>query len=284
MDNAPKLRHAIQSGWNMLAGSWSVWLLLTVVNLFFIGMQQRLMNPALNRLLPRIPAPEKELVPVESYIVLLMEGTHELLTSPFFHKLVLALGLVTLLKMLLQPFLHIFVFSPLVQPEPTVSFFLLWRALAHRFPAFLAVAVIQWLWVGLAATGAAGLALPLAQDVWRTGNVSAILLLLLILVSSAVLFSWGFSLFTMWQAGLARGERLWGGALTALQTVLFYRPLRHGLLPVGFWVVATVLAAAIHRWLPLPPKGSVFLAAATLPLLYLWLTYTIASSFTQREG
>lgn len=281
---AGNLWHALHAGWRLVAGSWSVWLLLALANLFFIWMQQQLLHPALARLLPRIPAPDTELIPAESYLVLAMEGGHELFASPLFHRLLLALGLVALLKWLLQPFLHIFVFSPLAQPEPTVSYYLLWRQLSHRFPAFLAVAGIQCFCCSLWLATIGGLGWHLAEDVWSSGGWNALVFLLLLLLCGTLLLSWGFSYFTLWQAALAKGDRLWPGAVRSFRATVRHRPGRSVALPIGFWLLSTALAATIQTLLPSTPELGVLLGAVFLPVAFLWLTYTLsAGSLADRQ-
>jgi len=264
------------AGWKTLADSWSVWLLLALVNLLFIWIQQQLWQPALARLLPRIPPLDSELVTTESYVVLAMEGTHTLLASPFFQRFVLAFLFIALLKWLLAPFLHIFIFSPLSQPEPTVSYYLLWRQLSHRFPAFLTVVTVQYLGFILATITLGLFGLSLAESIWRTGSKQALFFLLLLLLAGTVLFCWAFSTLTLWQAALARGERLWPAALGACRTLL-QRPVLSVLLPLLFWLGSTALAALIHMGLPAVQIG-VWLTGVLLPVPYLWLTYTLAAS------
>jgi len=282
LHTADNLLQALRSGWRMLLDSWSVWLLLAVVSLFFTGLEQRLLHPALAQILPRIPPPDTTVVPSESYVVLLMEGTHQMYTSEAVHRLGAALGLVVLLKWLLQPFLGIFVFSPLSQPAPTVSYYLLWRQLAHRFPAFCAVAVIQGVCVGTTVAGAGILGSYLAEDIVWAGQISSLVLLLLSLLAAGALFSWGFSAFTLWQAALAQGERLWSGATRALKTTFRRRPVLCMALPMAFWLLSTSLAATLQMFSP-TAKWSILLACAWLPLPFLWLTYTLVAACSEKQ-
>lgn len=279
MHTAGNLRQALRHGWKLVLDSWSVWLLLAATGLFFIRLQQRLLHPALAQLLPRIPAPDTSAVPAESYSVLLMEGAHQLLASDAFRRLLLALGMVALLKGLLQPFLHIFVFSPLAQPSPTVSYYLLWKRLAHRFPAFCTVALIQWLCIGLGAAATGLSSLYLAEDVWRTGSVGSAILLVLLIVSAGALAAWGFTAFTLWQAALALGDDIWSGMARAWRWALRRRPARSIFLSAGFWLLSAALGAAVQLLVPAAQWG-VWLAGVLLPLPFLWLTYTLASAFS----
>ncbi len=272
---------AIRSGWHLTTASWSVWLLLVLVSLLFTWFNQQVILPGLSKLLPLIPPAALERVPVESYITLAMEGGHELFASPFLRQILLALGIIALLQLLLQPFLQVLVFSQLRQPQPTVSFLLLWQQLSHRLPAFFVVILLQFFVGGLLMGGLGWLLWVFASQLLMYGKSEMLATIPLLLLLAALFFSWGFSFFTFWQVSLAEGDKLYQGATRAFGHTVRWTWGKSLLLPLAFWLLTTAVVAFLQTAiLPLPSSFRTMLAASLQHFFILWLTYSLAFSLS----
>lgn len=259
-------------GWLLLGMIWAVGLLSWAV-------QGRVIHSGVASLLPAIPYFDPEQVPVESYLLLATEGIHALAHSPVFLRILLLLGAILLVRLLLEPWIHLFlyVFSTLDNHDSWLR--VIWERHRHKWRSFLLLCLLQWL-----LTGAWGYAswliiawgLPSAAKPGTLWMVAAALLA----CTLAALLLYGGLIYA--RVALAMGQRLRSSLAVGLRHCLLRQPgfTLSLLLASGMLLLAVLLPAQFYVASHFPFLASL-MALTMQTLIQAWVVFSMSVRFQE---
>lgn len=243
------MRESIRSGWYYVRKNPLLWGLLWGVSSLFWWLQQSILLPGMKMLLPLIPPIHTQVVSLETYYLLLVEGAYYLWHTPMAREILIMLCGILLIRIVLQPFLHSLLYTYAAQKEPSSGFWPLWKeGLPHLkkytiLYGYQLLSLVLYAWGSVSFVQTTGLILTRADT-----PLYAALFLLVILLLWVMLGIWMFSLFVCWRTAIAMNHSMYQSLKKALYTSIKKLPGFSLLMPILYFLLLQGILILIQWW------------------------------------